>query len=112
MASGGETIPLDVVRDGDEIRLDITPRERDTDDGAGGFEKRVMIGVAASPLYEPARVTPAPWTAVGLGAARMFEVITQSLNGLKHILTGQIGADNLQGPLGIALLPQRLCGKL
>ncbi len=102
MASGGETIPLDVVRDGDEIRLDITPRERDTDDGAGGFEKRVMIGVAASPLYEPARVTPAPWTAVGLGAARMLEVITQSLNGLKHILTGQIGADNLQGPLGIA----------
>jgi regulator of sigma E protease len=93
---------MTVIRDGAEIGLEITPRERDTDDGDGGFEKRVMIGVAAAPLYQPATVTPAPWTALGLGVSRMFEVITQSLNGLKHIITGDIGAENLQGPLGIA----------
>ncbi len=102
MSSGDETIPMTVIRDGAEIGLEITPRERDTDDGDGGFEKRVMIGVAAAPLYQPATVTPAPWTALGLGVSRMFEVITQSLNGLKHIITGDIGAENLQGPLGIA----------
>jgi regulator of sigma E protease len=50
----------------------------------------------------PATETPMPWTAVGYGAKRMVEVITQSLNGLRHIITGEIGADNLQGPLGIA----------
>ena len=102
MASGDETIPIGVLRDGAAIELQITPRERDFDDGAGGFEKRVMIGVAAAPLYQPATVTPAPWTALGLGVERMFSVITQSLNGLKHIITGDIGAENLQGPLGIA----------
>ena len=102
MASGDQTIPLGVLRDGAGIELEITPRERDFDDGDGGFEKRVMIGVAAAPLYQPATVTPAPWAALGIGVERMFGVITQSLNGLKHIITGDIGAENLQGPLGIA----------
>ena len=32
----------------------------------------------------------------------MVDVITQSLNGIRHIITGQLGAENLQGPLGIA----------
>ena len=47
-------------------RSAITPIERDADDGAGGFERRVMIGVAGASLYLPATETPAPWTAVGL----------------------------------------------
>ena len=101
-ASGGRTIPLEIWRDGARLTLDITPKERDTEDGQGGFERRVMIGVAGAPLYLPATVTPAPWTAVGYGVERMASVITQSLNGLASILTGAIGADNLQGPLGIA----------
>ena len=61
-----------------------------------------MIGVAGAPLYLPATETPAPWTALGYGVERMVGVITQSLNGMQHIVTGTIGAENLQGPLGIA----------
>jgi regulator of sigma E protease len=102
LASEGRTIPLRVWRDGAEIALEITPLERDIEDGEGSFERRVMIGVAGSSLYVPATVTPAPWTAVAIGTERMVSVITQSLNGLKHIILGTIGADNLQGPLGIA----------
>jgi regulator of sigma E protease len=102
LASEDRTIPLRVWRDGAEIDLEITPIERDIEDGEGSFEKRVMIGVAGSSLYGPATEMPAPWTAVGLATTRMFSVITQSLNGLKHIILGTIGADNLQGPLGIA----------
>ncbi len=102
LASGGRTIPLEVWRAGETLDLSITPAERDTDDGAGGFERRVMIGVAGATLYLPATQTPAPWTAVALGAERMVMVITQSLNGMKHLILGSIGAENLQGPLGIA----------
>ena len=68
----------------------------------GGFERRVMIGVAGAPLYLSATRTPAPWTALGYGVARVYEVISQSLNGMRSILNGTIGAENLQGPLGIA----------
>ena len=102
LASGGETIPLKVWRDGEVLDLRITPQERDADDGKGGFERRVMIGVWGAQIYQPATVTPAPWTAVAIGAQRMVMVITQSLHGIASILTGAIGAENLQGPLGIA----------
>jgi regulator of sigma E protease len=102
LASGGRTIPLLVWRDGVRVVLDITPKERDTENGEGGFERRVMIGVAGAPLYMPATETPMPWTAVAHGAERMATIIVQSLNGIRSIVTGAIGADNLQGPLGIA----------
>ncbi len=46
--------------------------------------------------------TPAPWTAAWLGVERVGAVISQSLNGLAHIIAGTLGAENLQGPLGIA----------
>lgn len=102
LASGGRSIPLEVWRDGVRVVLPITPAERDAETAEGGFEKRVMIGVAGASLYMPATETPAPWTALAFGTERMAMVVTQSLFGLKSILTGAIGADNLQGPLGIA----------
>lgn len=102
LASGGRTIPLMVWRDGVRVVLEITPEERDTDDGAGGFERRVMIGVAGAPLYMPATETPMPWTAVAYGTERMATIVVQSLHGIRSIVTGAIGAENLQGPLGIA----------
>jgi regulator of sigma E protease len=102
LGSGGRTIPLEVWRDGRTLTLEITPMERDTDDGEGGFEKRVMIGVAGAPLYRPKTEIPALWTALGAGVERMAAVVTQSLNAIGYLVTGAIGAENLQGPLGIA----------
>ncbi len=102
VASGGQAIPLRVWRDGVETRVDITPIERDTNNGQGGFERRVMIGVAGAPLYLPLFETPAPWTAAAYGISRVTEVIGQSLHGMRSILNGSIGTENLQGPIGIA----------
>jgi regulator of sigma E protease len=102
LASGDRTIPLEIWREDATLRLEITPTERDTDDGDGGFERRVMIGVAGAPLYLPATETPAPWTALGYGVERVAMVVVQSLNGIRYIITGAIGAENLQGPIGIA----------
>jgi regulator of sigma E protease len=50
----------------------------------------------------PATETPMPWTAVAYGAERMAQIVVQSLKGIRYIVTGAIGAENLQGPLGIA----------
>lgn len=102
LASLDETLDLTVLRDGTEIHLTVVPGLQDIDDGEGGFEKRPMIGAAGASLYTTATVTPAPWTAVWIGAERMVHVISQSLHGIASILTGALGAENLQGPLGIA----------
>lgn len=102
MASGDRTIDLLVWRDSALQTIPITPTDRDANDGEGGFERRVMIGVAGGPIYLPATYTPMPWTALAIGAERMVGIISQSLSGIKHMITGAIGVDNLQGPLGIA----------
>ena len=111
LGANERAIPLEVWRAGETLTLPITPIERDTEDGTGGFERRVMIGVAGASLYLPATETPAPWTALALAAERMVSVIAQSLNGLKHILLGTIGAENLQGPLGIAQISGETAGQ-
>jgi regulator of sigma E protease len=102
LASGGRTIPLTVWRDGRTLAMQITPKERDMPSSDGGFERRVMIGAVGAPLYRTATVTPGPITAAGIGVERTWMIVVQSVNGIHAILTGAIGADNLQGPLGIA----------
>ncbi|MEM9228598.1 MAG: RIP metalloprotease RseP [Pseudomonadota bacterium] len=101
-SSGGETISLDVQRGTELIQLTITPRETERMTPDGTIETRVMIGVAGDALVFPQTTTPAPWTALWIGAQRVVEVITMSLTGIGHIIMGNLGADNLQGPLGIA----------
>lgn len=102
--SDGQEIVLRVWRGGEELDLTITPLLRDFEDGKGGFEKRVMIGVSGGLAFEPATRVPPLWTAIYLGARRMVLVITTSLNGLAHMITGDLSPKNLQGPIGIAQL--------
>lgn len=102
LASGGQTIPLRVLRDGGEVMLEITPRERELVREDGSIETRVMIGVSGDALVYPMTETPAPWMAAWIGMKRVADVITMSLTGIKQIILGNLGADNLQGPLGIA----------
>lgn len=102
LASDGVELPIIVLRDGAEIFLSITPKVTDTPSADGGFEKRVMIGVAGALAFEPMTVTPGVFAAVKQGAVQVYEVVKGSLSGLKHIITGSLGAENLQGPIGIA----------
>jgi regulator of sigma E protease len=95
-------IDLQVWRDGILYTLEITPEKSVRETADGGFEERVMIGIVAGFAFQPVRESIAPWTAVSYGVRNVFAVIGSSLNAIKHIVTGQIGADNLQGPLGIA----------
>ena len=102
MGAGGETIPMDVQRGDEVIELTITPREMERLNPDGTIETRVMIGVAGDALVFPQTSPPAPWTALWIGAERVVDVITMSLPGIKQIIVGTLGAENLQGPLGIA----------
>jgi regulator of sigma E protease len=102
VASADRPLALTVLRAGNELTLEVTPKVQDTDNGDGGFEKRAMIGAANAPLYVPATDTPPPWTALWLGVERMLLIIQQSVSGLAAMVSGAIGFDNLQGPIGIA----------
>lgn len=102
IASGGKTLELEVIRGDATVSLEITPRLREIVTPEGEVDRRVMIGVTSDALIYPVTERPGPIAALGYGARQVVQVIDMSLTGLWHIIRGNLGADNLQGPLGIA----------
>ena len=102
IASKEEAVPLRIWRDGNELTLSITPQKRDREAAEGGYEQRVSIGVFGGMAFEPVTYTPTPWAALWIGVKRTWSVISASISGIYHMIIGDIGVDNLQGPLGIA----------
>ncbi len=105
-ASEGKSIPLKVWRAGKVLDLVITPKLIDFPTPDGGFEKRVMIGISGAFSFLPLSETPNPIKALSIGAERVFDVLKLSLSAIRHIITGDISAKNLQGPLGIAQMAE------
>ena len=108
LASEGQELEMIVLRNGAEVTTLITPEITDRPREGGGFEKRVMIGVAGSLAFDVKTETPPFFETLWRGTKQVWEVIVTSLDGLRHIIRGAFGADdglgaeNLQGPLGIA----------
>ncbi len=68
----------------------------------GGFETRWLIGLTGGLVFVPETRTPGPLEAAKLGAEQTWDVITTSLSGLVHMVTGAISSCNLSGPITIA----------
>lgn len=96
-----ETI-LIALREGDAQSFEIKPQLVEFPDNNGGFEERVMLGVTAGAIFELQTETPGLLEAARIGVLRTVSVITSSVDALRSIIRGDLGADNLQGPIGIA----------
>ncbi|CUH77178.1 regulator of sigma E protease [Tropicibacter naphthalenivorans] len=100
--SGGDAVALTIWRDGEVLDKTLTPRVTDEPLADGGFRTVYRIGLASGLLFEPDTV------AVGLGdslsgaVGQVGRIITGSVSGLWHMVTGQISTCNLSGPIGIA----------
>ncbi|MEO0343491.1 MAG: RIP metalloprotease RseP [Pseudomonadota bacterium] len=91
-----------ILRDGQELSLTVKPEISDVLDENGEFVERVQLGIGAEPAFSLMTETPGFGEAAQFGVARTWMVITTSLDGIYHIIRGDLGADNLQGPIGIA----------
>jgi regulator of sigma E protease len=102
MNSDGQTLVLDIWRRGEKLRIEVTPRRADLPLPEGGFETRWLIGAIGDVAFtiETERMPVLP--ALGLGISQVGYVISNSLSGLYHIVTGAISTCNLSGPVGIA----------
>ncbi len=101
-ASQNQEITLTVWRAGETLSLRLTPDVVDYPNSEGGFDQRVLIGVGGGFYFESATQTPDILTAIGAGTRQVYTVMASSLNGLKHMIMGNISVKNLQGPIGIA----------
>jgi regulator of sigma E protease len=105
-ASEGQALLLTVWRatteGGETFELALAPRRMDLPLPEGGFETRWLLGVSGGMFFEPATVTPTPWAALSAGIDQTWFIVTSSLSGLYHMVTGAISTCNMSGPIGIA----------
>ncbi|MGR3712931.1 MAG: RIP metalloprotease RseP [Shimia sp.] len=101
--SGGKTLALDIIRNGEELSVELTPKRSDEPKEGGGFETFWRIGVSGGLAFE---VDATEWVgfgdAVKVGVSQTWRVASGSVSGLYHMITGQISSCNLSGPVGIA----------
>lgn len=102
----GAPVVLEIWRpEGPEGRVfetTLTPRMTTNLLPEGGFEERYLIGLGEGMMFDPELYTPGPMEALSLSAQRTWMLVTTSLSGFTHILTGAISTCNLRGPIGIA----------
>ena len=101
-SSEGRVLQLDVWRDGEMLEFALAPRRVDEPQDEGGFRTEWRIGIAGGLAFEPATERLGPLDALANGTAQVGNVISGSVSGLYHMITGAISSCNMSGPIGIA----------
>jgi regulator of sigma E protease len=99
----GAPIRFEVERDGRDIALTVTPVLRDADNGLGSKQKAGQIGISPAQRLSDVRYRRYnPIEALDAGAARTWDVVKTTVFVIGRLLRGQLPAEQLSGPLGIA----------
>jgi regulator of sigma E protease len=100
---GGVETTFTVERGGVRTQLTATPQWQVQSDPVAGQQRVGVLGLR--PAQDPGdyvRVRYGFFEAIGAGAKRTWDVLQTTVYYLGRMLTGQVGADQLRGPLGIA----------
>lgn len=98
----GEPTVYSIWRDGVVSDITVVAQKRDLPRADNSFETRYIIGVSGGLFYTPAVESRSIVDAVAHGGERTWGIITQSISGLYHMITGAISSCNMSGPIGIA----------
>ncbi len=101
-SSDGRALQLKVWRDGELLDFALAPRRVDEPQDEGGFKTQWRIGIAGGLAFEPATESLGPLAALRDGVAQTWRVVSGSVSGLYHMITGAISSCNMSGPIGIA----------
>lgn len=101
-AAEGQALLLNVWRNGEELELTLVPRRTDLPLPDGGFETRWLIGLQSGAFFEHPTRQPSATEILPFAAGETWSVITRSMSGLYHMVSGAISTCNLSGPIGIA----------
>lgn len=98
----GASMELTLWREGAERSVTLTPRRTDLPAAGGGFETRWLIGLTGGLVFDPQTQPVGVLEAIKGGLDRLGYIISSSLSGLWHMITGAISSCNLSSPVGIA----------
>ncbi len=100
--AGGEAVALQVWREGSVIELSLTPRRTDLPTTDGGFETRWLIGLQSGTFFDHPKRAVGLTESLPMAVGQIGDIISNSISGLYHMVTGAISTCNLSGPVGIA----------
>ena len=101
-ASDGAPVALTVWRDGAILDKTLSAKRVDEPQADGSYTTEWRIGIVGGMAFELATEPMGVWRALSDGVIETGGIITGSLSGLGHIITGAISTCNLSGPIGIA----------
>ncbi|MBW8814468.1 MAG: RIP metalloprotease RseP [Caulobacterales bacterium] len=100
---GGAPTSFTVERGGRLIQLTATPKWELQKDPVAREQRVGVLGVTPAQRAEDyIRVRHGPLGAVAFGVRQTWDVVTSTVYYIGRIVTGQVNADQLRGPLGIA----------
>jgi len=100
---GGVPTTFTVERDGRRVELTATPRWEVQNDPVAGKQTVGVLGIRpAQDRDDYIRVSYGPLEAIAGGVARTWNVLETTIYYLGRMITGQVSAEQLRGPLGIA----------
>ncbi|MCG8324902.1 MAG: RIP metalloprotease RseP [Thiotrichales bacterium] len=98
----GQVIKLEILRQGQRMYLDITPRAH-MDEGKTIGQVGIQVSLPETP--DPEFLTTESWgplEAIPLALEKTWDVAVMSLRVLAKMITGQASVKNLSGPISIA----------
>jgi regulator of sigma E protease len=98
----GEQFALTAERDGKRLDLTVTARREREKSPTGGQIEVGRIGIGIDTKAAVTYVRSDPFTAVGQGLAQTWNMTALTVTGLWKLLSRQIDASNIGGPLQIA----------
>ena len=94
----------DSVWDGRELELEVVPKRSPTERN-GKLETIWAIGIGGGAPHSLGEIRDEvvlnPLRALGFGAVRTAQVFALTISGIWQLVSGEIGMENLAGPIGI-----------
>ncbi|RYG36558.1 MAG: RIP metalloprotease [Burkholderiales bacterium] len=106
--SAGEPVKYRLLRDGQELTVQVTPVETEETNPVLQMKQKVgRIGVELDGRPTDIRHLN-PIEAVGYGVTSTGDALSATLNVLRRLVTGKEGIDKLSGPVGIFTLADKV----
>lgn len=100
--SDGRAIAITIWRSGESHNFTLVPKRTDEPQPEGGFATHMRIGIGGGLAFETANEAPGIGEAASRAVQNTWRIITGSISGLGHMITGAISTCNMSGPIGIA----------
>ena len=106
--SGGQAMTFDVLRAGQILPIQVTPRMVMRKDVLGQTTPTPTVGLGLSPKAPVITGRYTPLQAFGAACGRTWDVVRLSLKGVGQLITGRASLNQLQGPVGIAQITKKV----